>query len=87
MAGILAASNFDSAPGSSLSLMSGGGGGGSGSFHQSPGKRTRSSDAPVQLCGMRLLEAVRGICGGYFSGYSRRSDPSMTLSLGNTNTI
>jgi len=43
------------------------------------GKRTRSVDStvPVQLCGFRLLQTVRGLCGS--STHERRSDPGFTL--------
>ncbi|ODM96714.1 hypothetical protein Ocin01_09960 [Orchesella cincta] len=34
---------------------------------------------PIQLCGYRLLEAVRGLCRGNYVGYNRRSDPDMEL--------
>lgn len=37
----------------------------------------RTSAQPIQLCGYRLLEAVRGLCRGNYVGYSRRSDPEM----------
>jgi hypothetical protein len=47
-------------------------------------KQTRSVDMaltqPIQVCGLRLLEAVRVICrnrGGYLM--TRRSDPSLSL--------
>lgn len=32
---------------------------------------------PIQLCGHRLLEAMRGLCRGNYVAYSRRSDPDL----------
>ncbi|CAL8119908.1 unnamed protein product [Orchesella dallaii] len=43
-------------------------------------KRDVSADIePIQLCGYRLLEAVRGLCRGNYVGYNRRSDPDMEM--------
>ncbi len=44
-------------------------------YHSSHQKRTAAQ--PIQLCGYRLLEAVRGLCRGNYVGYNRRSDPDM----------
>lgn len=42
-----------------------------------PHHQKRTAAQPIQLCGYRLLEAVRGLCRGNYVGYNRRSDPDM----------
>jgi hypothetical protein len=46
-----------------------------------PGRVKRSRDVQ-QLCGYRLLDALRSVCDRNFVGFARRSDPSLFLHPG-----